>query len=260
MRITAARTGLGLKYLSKEDKISNLLAILSGWSEIEFALKGGTALNRIYLGEHGRFSEDLDIDIFGSKSVVNKIKKLYKLLSDIQEFEIQGPRMLHLTARYDCYYINEFGDRDRVMLELYLANKRPESARPIERSLIRSRFIETSPALFPCYSLEDLIAQKFVTLYFRRQGKDLYDIFHALDLQFQKKTVLRSIKKRLVLRNSEMSADLFLRELLTMEGEFMEITNQLMNSTNHFIPRNQRPNWKILIATVFDKIQRFAGK
>ena len=257
LRTTAARTGLGLKYISKEDKISNLLSILSDWKDIKFALKDGTALNRVYLGEHGRFSEDLDIDVFGKVPADVKIKKLDKLLTAIESFDIKGPRMLHLTARYDCFYIVEFNDKDRVMLEFYLANKKPVSVKPIENVLIRSRYIETSPSIFPCYSLEDLVAQKFITLYFRKQGKDLYDIFHGLDLEFDRKAVKKAMKLRLELRNSKMSAEAFLEQLQIKEKEFMDISTQLMNSTNHFIPRNQRPNWKILIATVFDKIERF---
>ena len=165
--------------------------------------------------------------------------------------------MLHLNARFDCYYTNEFGDRDRVMLEFYLANKKPESVRPLEPILITSRFIETSPAVFPCYSLEDLVAQKFVTLYYRKQGKDIYDIFHALDLDLDKKAVMGALKLRLKLRGEKMTPGKFLAELISQQDEYMSISTQLMNATNHFIPRNQRPNWKIFIATVFDKIDRF---
>jgi len=48
LRYLAAKTGIGLKYLSKDEKIS---IILEQARELflDVVLKGGTALNRVYL-------------------------------------------------------------------------------------------------------------------------------------------------------------------------------------------------------------------
>ena len=233
---------------------------MSKWSQLKFALKGGTVLNRVYLGDNGRFSEDLDIDIFGNLSIDDKLKELKNAAKRLLEYKIEGPRILHLTARFDAFYINEFGDKDRVMLEFYLANKKPVVARPIESILIHSRFIETSPAMFPCYSLEDLIAQKLVTLSFRGRGKDIYDLFYALDLTHDSILVKEALIKRLALRGKTINPDDFFKSLLDQEEKFLTISAQLKNSINHYIPRDQRPNWKIFISTLFDKLKDYSKK
>ena len=51
LRLSAVRAGLGSKFISKEDKISNILSQLSDWLDLKFdlILKGGTAINRAYL-------------------------------------------------------------------------------------------------------------------------------------------------------------------------------------------------------------------
>ena len=38
----------------------------------------------------------------------------------IEGFNIPNARLLHRTLRFDCYYINELGQKDRIMLEFYL--------------------------------------------------------------------------------------------------------------------------------------------
>ena len=63
LRLYALRTGLGLKYLSKDEMISVALKQLRPlFPDVIF--KGGTALNRVYLSQIGvnRFSEDIDLD------------------------------------------------------------------------------------------------------------------------------------------------------------------------------------------------------
>ena len=57
LRYLAAKSGLGLKYLSKDEKISILLGELRTRFP-DVVMKGGTAINRAYLSKSGvsRFS------------------------------------------------------------------------------------------------------------------------------------------------------------------------------------------------------------
>ena len=251
----SARTGLGRKFISKEDKISLLLKNVSEWDEFAMALKGGTAINRLYLGEKGRFSEDIDIDIFGPRSSRKKLEKIKGKMESISDFNIQGPRMMHLTARFDAYYTNEFGERDRVRLDLYLANDRPWPAKPIERKLITSSLIQTNPSQFPVYSFEDLMAHKIVALGSRMEGKDLYDIHFSLEREIDKKLLKKAVGLRLSLRKNGRVVEDFIEEVMDSRVLFRDNWKQIMNGTNHFIPGSRRPEWRSFIETTFDRLQ-----
>ena len=76
LRYLATKTGLGLNYLSKDEKIS---IILEQQRDLfpEVVLKGGTALSRVYLAKKGvsRFSEDIDLDFISDKGLNEKIKR-----------------------------------------------------------------------------------------------------------------------------------------------------------------------------------------
>ncbi len=85
-------------------------------------LKGGTALSRVYLAKIGvsRFSEYIDLDFVSDMALDKKISVIKEKVVEIEGFEIRGPRILHRTLRFDCHYVNEFGDNDRIRIEFYL--------------------------------------------------------------------------------------------------------------------------------------------
>ncbi len=107
LRHISAKTGLGLKYLSKDEKVSIVLEQLRGLFP-EVILKGGTALNRVYLTRLGvsRFSEDIDLDFVSDYGLDEKISAIRERVAEITDFDVQGPRILHRTLRFDCYYMN----------------------------------------------------------------------------------------------------------------------------------------------------------
>lgn len=255
LRYISAKTGLGLKYLSKDEKISVVLEQLRDLFP-EVILKGGTTLNRVYLAKLGvsRFSEDIDLDFISNKGLNEKIATIKERVLGIKGFDIEGPRILHRTLRLDCYYMNEFDERDRIMIEFYLT--KTESLKT-EDVLVKSPFIETHPVILKVYSLEDLMARKFITLYNRMEGKDIYDLFYCLDLDFDKGDLLKALS--LMLDFYKVNQQSFLNELLLRLKEARKNAYYIGNSTNHFIPRNLRPDWKVLIDTLMLKIEGALG-
>jgi len=147
--------------------------------------------------------------------------------------------------------MNEFGDKDRIRIEFYLT--RTESLK-VEDALVKSPFIETHPTIFKVYSLEDLMARKFVALYNRMEGKDIYDLFYCLDLDFDKEDLFKALN--IMLDFYRISQPGFLDDLLLRLEDARENSYYIANSTNHFIPRNLRPDWKIFIDTLILKTER----
>ena len=256
LRYLATKTGLGLNYLSKDEKISIILEQIRDLFP-GVVLKGGTALSRVYLAKKGvsRFSEDIDMDFISDKDLNEKIATIKDRVKEIKGFDIEGPRILHRTLRFDCYYMNEFEQRDRVNLEFYLTKTK---SLKVEDVLVKSPFIETHPVIFKVYSLEDLMARKFITLYNRMEGKDIYDLFYCLDLEFDRGNLFKALK--IMLDFYKVNQASFLNEVLLRLKEARKNAYYIGNSTNPFIPRNLRPDWNIFFDTLRLKIERALGE
>lgn len=162
---------------------------------------------------------------------------------------MEGPWVLHRTLRFDCRYTNEFGERDIVRIDFYIGETQFLSD---ERALAKSPFVETHPAIVRAYSLEDLMARKLITLYNRTEGKDIYDVFYSLDLEFDGEKFDRALNIMLDL----YGLDHFPEKLLVKLREARKNVTYIGNSTNHFIPRDLRPDWRMFIDTLIAKLER----
>jgi predicted nucleotidyltransferase component of viral defense system len=253
LRYLAAKSGLGIKYLSKDEKISILLGELRTRFP-DVVMKGGTAINRAYLARSGvsRFSEDIDLDFISKRPLFEKISSISERMKTITAFEIDGPHILHLTLRFDCQYTNEFGDKDRIMAEFYLTKTR--AVKTLD-ALVSSPFIETHPTIFTIYSLEDLLARKLLALYNRGEGKDMYDVFYLL----KEKIDCAAFDKALAFmqENYRINSNSFSKDLIDKMHILKKNATYIGNSTNHFIPRQQRPDWRTFIDSLIEDLDRF---
>lgn len=256
LRYLAAKSGLGLKYLSKDEKISILLGELRTRFP-DVVMKGGTAINRAYLAKSGvsRFSEDIDLDFISKRPLFEKISSITERMKTIPAFEIAGPHIHHRTLRFDCQYTNEFGDKDRIMAEFYLTKTR--AVKTLD-ALVSSPFIETHPTIFTIYSLEDLLARKLIALYNRGEGKDMYDVFYLL----KEKIDCAAFDKALVFmqENYRIKSNSFSKDLIDKMHILQKNATYIGNSTNHFIPRQQRPDWRTFIDSLIEDLDSFFMK
>jgi len=253
LRYLAAKSGLGLKYLSKDEKISILLGeIRTRFPDV--VMRGDTALNRAYLARSGacRFSEDIDLDFISKRPLPEKIATITDRMKTIPGFETDGPHLLHRTVRFDCKYTNEFGDRDRIMAEFYLTRSRAVKTLDV---LVASPFIETHPTIFTLYSLEDLLARKMIALYNRGEGKDMYDVFYCLEEKIDRAAFDRALA--LAEESYRIQPGSFPNDLIDKLHELRKNADYIGNSTNHFIPRGRRPDWRIFIDTLSQNLERF---
>ncbi|MEA1865227.1 MAG: nucleotidyl transferase AbiEii/AbiGii toxin family protein, partial [Euryarchaeota archaeon] len=101
---------------------------------------------------------------------------------------VSAPEKGALTAET---ITNSVVDKDRIRIEFYLT--RTDFVN-IQDTLVKSPLIETHPTIFRVYSLEDLMARKFIALYNRMEGKDIYDLFYCLDLDFNRENLLKALK------------------------------------------------------------------
>ena len=252
LRYLALKNGLSLNYISKDERLSILLTQLWEVFEKDVVLKGGTAHNRIYLSQLGvsRFSEDIDLDYLGEDKLNDKIADIEKRMVDLTGFDVEGPRLFHRTLRFDCYYENELGTRDRIKVEFYLT-KNPHVE--MNQIMVKSPFVETHPTIFSVYSQEDLLARKIIALYNRMEGKDIYDVFYGIRIEYDKNRLDSALE--VLLPFYKIERDIFPGLLKKLEFS-KKRARYIGNTTNHFIPKKLRFNWAEIIPTLQNDIEK----
>ena len=232
LRRLAAKFELSLNYVAKDAMISRILFNLQNFDDI--ILKGGTAINRVYLNNK-RFSEDIDIDLVFDGDVKEAISLTNKIVNKITHFEIVGPRIMKETIRYDLFFINPLEHKDKIMLEFRVVNK----AREFDKKIVNFGFVPYNSALLQVYNIEKMIQNKIDCILNRQEGKDIFDIYYLLDQDHKKIKLSIKQKEELIDR-------------LSFDKSEVKI---MANILNHYISRKERPNWLLFIEEVKEKIR-----
>jgi len=258
LRIIALKSGLGLKYVSKNEKINVLLEQIDGIFGADAILKGGTAVSKIYFQKSGvdRFSEDIDIDFIPPRKINldDKINLIKKKINGIDGFEISRPRLMHRTMRFDMRYINELGEKDIVRIEFYLSHDKALCVKLPEKRMLSSSFMSLNPVMFTSYALEDLMARKVIALYSRTEGKDIYDVYHCFNLEYDHEKFMKAME--LMLDFYKIEPNTFIGNLIEKLRDANKDYIYIQNSTSHYIPTKLRPDWRIMIRELIEKLEK----
>lgn len=195
----AADAGVDLDIAEREIALTYVLRIMADHGLLErLAFKGGTAIRKIYLGNQGRFSLDLDF------TATQEIDPEALILDVAGLFHNQTHHGLTFIISTGDYYANpescgaeisyqhewstsgKFGIqisfRRRPMLPIQLATLRQE------------RYFEWlgfEPPIVPSLELHEIIGEKIRAASQRSRVRDLYDLFQLADLQFDRARVRR---------------------------------------------------------------------
>jgi len=186
------------------EKVYRLTELLKEITSTELketlVLKGGTAINFIHL-DLPRLSVDIDMDYIGSTDKNHmlderrKIDRLSRKIFNILDYEPELKETYALD-RYDLYYKNSVGNRDRIKLEInYL--KRSTILKPVEMNFDHIFELEEFKVL--TLKIEELFGRKLSALVRRATPKDLYDIYGLLkssleyDMNLMKKCFIFSL-------------------------------------------------------------------
>jgi hypothetical protein len=232
LRRIAAKEELSLNYVAKDEMISRALSALQGHDDL--VLKGGTAINRAYL-KNLRFSEDMDFDLIRGGNARQAIARTREIVEKLEGFEIAKPRIVRGTIRYDLYYINPMGQRDRIMLEFRVAGE----ASGYEKRIASFGFVPSEPALLNVYGIEELIRQKIACILSRMEGKDFFDLYHLLGLPHER---IKIVDKKLLLKRMDLE-----------EKAIKSVGNVL----NHYIPRSKRPDWGEFLGALKERVREY---
>jgi predicted nucleotidyltransferase component of viral defense system len=158
----------------------------------QIAMRGGTLLHKVHLAPAARYSEDIDLVIYGNRPenhIEKAIKRVLKgvfgdptdsLWDKIQlaiRNQAKPSRVLRLT--YSIPSASEPGANLDVVVEANATERHPH------RQIVQIPFAfshreAVKKASLNGYDLHEMLGTKMRALFQRRRGRDLFDLFWAL--------------------------------------------------------------------------------
>ena len=144
--------------------------------------RGGTALNKLFFSPASRYSEDIDLVQMvpgGIGPIANPIQHLLKPLLGPPTFKNRANAVrMHFTVP------SEFPPIVPLRLKVEINTREHFSVRP---PIVVPFTVETpwftGTTEIPTYTIDELLGTKMRALYQRIKGRDLYDLWVALDRQ-----------------------------------------------------------------------------
>jgi len=144
------------------------------------AFRGGTALHKLFFDPPGRYSEDLDL----VQVTAGPIKPILLEVQLALDHWLDAPRLQQTKNGVKLFYGYESTAQPvrpmRVKIEINTREHFAHEGFHRVPFVVDSRWYTANVAL-TTYSLEELLATKLRALYQRKKGRDLYDLWLALD-------------------------------------------------------------------------------
>ncbi len=162
------------------------------------ALKGGTAIRKLYAGKEGRFSLDLDFAIDDADAQLED--KAFDFISEIDGLQI-GPFSYSVSERRGKWYIglsspfNE-GDLFKTKLDFAAFPWLPPLCREIVKLPIHEQYGSVLPAI-NTVRLEENMAEKIARLNRTNTARDLYDLNWIMENPVVSSAVDKQLLRRL---------------------------------------------------------------
>lgn len=255
----AAKYGFNVREIEKTCRVANILRDIS---QVDFlrnrlSLYGGTALNFIYTPQMLRLSVDLDFNYRHTDTkdwgqVRTEIDQRIKDLLHKQEYNDSDITIdpSYPLSRITAQYTNTYGTRDNFKIETGYMRRIPILKTDTTATFKHIGTNETFTIQTP--TKEELFANKWCTLLFRKTSRDLFDVYQISKIAFnhtifrkcalieslmQEKQKLHKINIKQAL--NQIPIDTSLRNLLQTERiptyDFKEIKAQTINFSNEII-------------------------
>lgn len=141
------------------------------------AFRGGTALHKLFLFPAARYSEDIDLvqvkaEPFGA--IIDRIREQLSFLGK--------PRIKQKEHNNTVVYKILSEDEVPIKLKIEVNTREHFSVYGLQNIpvALNSEW-DQGEALVPTYELDELLATKLRALYQRKKGRDLFDIWYALN-------------------------------------------------------------------------------
>lgn len=141
------------------------------------AFRGGTALHKLFLVPAARYSEDIDLVQIKAEPFGTIIDRIREQLSFLGK-----PRIKQKEHNNTIVYSIISEDDVPIKLKIEVNTREHFSVYGLQDILVRmnSEWYK-GEALVTTYGLEELLATKLRALYQRKKGRDLFDLWYALN-------------------------------------------------------------------------------
>jgi len=167
-------------------RLADLLARLTREVGSEILLRGGTALNLLYL-DVPRLSVDIDLDFVGTADSTEARRRRPELLRQIEElgsragYEVKAEQQSYAMSHQLMRYTNASGLRRFLKVDVNFLDRVP--VLPPETKPLKHPFGEDLPAVeVQSFTLDELAASKLIALVRRSAARDLFDVAMLSDL------------------------------------------------------------------------------
>ncbi len=144
------------------------------------AFRGGTALYKLYLHPPARYSEDIDLVQVHPALIGDILDNMRNVLDPW----LGEPRRQFKEGRVNLVYRFDSEDQPPIKLKLKIEINSREHFTVLGYRQIPFRVKNlwfADKTIVQTYALSELLATKFRALYQRRKGRDLFDLWHALN-------------------------------------------------------------------------------
>ena len=158
----------------------------------QIAMRGGTLLHKVHLAPASRYSEDIDLVVYGDRPEAHVAKALRRVLRDVLgsptgsiwdtirlaiRNTVRPSRILRMT--YTVPSVAEPGSTLDVVIEANVSERTPH--RPIVQLPFAFPFRDAQvESTINGYDLHEMLGTKMRALFQRRRGRDLFDLHWAL--------------------------------------------------------------------------------
>lgn len=176
----ASGSGFQAEPLETVFRLADLLSRLTREMGPEIVLRGGTALNLLYL-DVPRLSVDIDLDFVGAKGSAEAQRRRPEILGQIEEvgsragYDVKPERQSYAMSHQLMHYTNALGLRRFLRVDVNFLDRVPVMAPPT--LTLKHPFEDDLPAVdVQTFDLEELAASKLIALVRRSAARDLFDV------------------------------------------------------------------------------------
>jgi len=142
----------------------------------KLAIRGGTALHKLFFSPAARYSEDIDL----VRTNTGSIKPIIVALHSCLDTWLGKPKTIQKSASFKMLY-NFFPESSpnikmRVKIEINTREHASAFDYFMKEFSVQSNWF-TDKVMIQTYQFEELIATKLRALYQRKKGRDLFDLW-----------------------------------------------------------------------------------
>jgi predicted nucleotidyltransferase component of viral defense system len=146
----------------------------------KLAFRGGTALNKLIFNPPTRYSEDIDL----VQIVSEPIGKTIDALRSVMDPWLGEPvKRQPSKGGFTLYYVNQSEENIPLRLKFEINTREHFTVMGFQDYPFTSNSSwHSGSVIIKSYAIEELLGTKLRALYQRRKGRDLYDLYTALNI------------------------------------------------------------------------------